>query len=209
MINNKNFIVISQSFVILKVVQIFLLSVCILILFSEKFYNTFKGCIFQFKKMNVTFVISVSALDVASGEYGDVLERLVSGVENGRKVYQETSMATTPSAVVSSISQHSKCQFGYLCHLWFDSVWNTCNRWKFVIVTDTGDINSDEEVSMLSGLPKKKSETGNRLMYVAPFHTQVAVLLGRTWRTIWREKVSTVISLIYLFQTVFQLYYFE
>jgi hypothetical protein len=117
MINNKNFIVISQSFVILKVFQIFLLSVCILILFSEKFYNTFKGCIFQFKKMNVTFVISVSALDVASGEYGDVLERLVSGVENGRKVYQETSMATTPSAVVSSISQHSKCQFGYLCHL--------------------------------------------------------------------------------------------
>jgi hypothetical protein len=77
-------------------------------------------------------------------------------------------------------------------------------RWKFVIATDTGDIDADEEVSMLSGLPKKKLATGNRLMYAAPFHTQVAVLLGRTWRTIWRDKVYTSllkhISLIYYFK---------
>lgn len=68
--------------------------------------------LFNLKKMlNVTFVISFSALDVASGEYGDVLERLVSGVENGRKVYQDTSMETTTSAVESN-SQNSKCHFG-------------------------------------------------------------------------------------------------
>ncbi|XP_046632753.1 ATP-binding cassette sub-family G member 1-like [Daphnia pulicaria] len=105
------------------------------------------------------------ALDVASGEYGDVLERLVSGVENGRKVYQDTSMETTTSAVESN-SQNN-----------------------------TGDIDADEEVSMLSGLPKKKLATGNRLMYAAPFHTQVAVLLGRTWRTIWRDKILTTMRL--------------
>ncbi len=29
----------------------------------------------------------------------------------------------------------------------------------------------------------------NRLTYATPFHTQVSVLLERTWRTIWREKV--------------------
>lgn len=48
-------------------------------------------------------LISLSALDVASGsgEYGDVLERLVSGIENGRKIYQETSMEMS-SAILSN-----------------------------------------------------------------------------------------------------------
>ena len=37
---------------------------------------------------------------------------------------------------------------------------------------------------------KKGSKTKERLIYAAPFHTQLSVLLGRTWRTIWRERVS-------------------
>ena len=61
-----------------------------------------------------------------------------------------------------------------------------------LIPTDTEDVEENEEVAMLSGLPKNKLESVSRLMYAAPFHTQVAVLLGRTWRTIWREKVSSI-----------------
>jgi hypothetical protein len=29
----------------------------------------------------------------------------------------------------------------------------------------------------------------DQLAYATPFHTQVSVLLERTWRSIWREKV--------------------
>lgn len=63
-------------------------------------------------------------------------------------------------------------------------------------MTDTGFYDEDEDVNMLDGNKKnkKKDKTQNeRLIYAAPFHTQVAVLLGRTWRTIWREKVLTPI----------------
>ena len=49
---------------------------------------------------------------------------------------------------------------------------------------------------MLDGSSKKKDKkakkTGKRLMYGAPFHYQVAILLGRTWKTIWREKVHKI-----------------
>ena len=63
-------------------------------------------------------------------------------------------------------------------------------------MADTGFYDEDEDVNMLDG--KKNSKVKNkanhktkdeRLIYAAPFHTQVAVLLRRTWRTIWREKV--------------------
>ena len=40
-------------------------------------------------------------MDVASGEYGDVLAGLVSGVENGRLIYQET---LTPTSATPSLS---------------------------------------------------------------------------------------------------------
>lgn len=38
---------------------------------------------------------------------------------------------------------------------------------------------------------KKKGKKKNKdeHHYGSPFYSQVAVLLGRTWRTIWREKV--------------------
>lgn len=50
---------------------------------------------------------------------------------------------------------------------------------------------------MLEGYSKKKEKKGknrDRLMYGAPFHYQVYILLGRTWRTIWREKVLICLS---------------
>ncbi|XP_046639058.1 ATP-binding cassette sub-family G member 1-like [Daphnia pulicaria] len=103
------------------------------------------------------------AMDIASGEYGDVLSRLVTGIENGRLIYQESP---TPTLASPSLSH------------------------------DTGFYDEDEDVNMLDGNKKmkKKNKTQNeRLIYAAPFHTQVAVLLGRTWRTIWREKMLTML----------------
>ncbi|XP_057375091.1 ATP-binding cassette sub-family G member 1-like [Daphnia carinata] len=103
------------------------------------------------------------AMDVASGEYGNVLAGLVSGIENGRLIYQEN---TTPTSESPSSSR----------------------------VTDNGFDDEDEDVNMLDCHSKKRDKTNNeRLFYVAPFHTQVAVLLGRTWRIIWREKMLTML----------------
>ncbi len=50
---------------------------------------------------------------------------------------------------------------------------------------------------MLDG--RSKTEQKNRknkdgLTYGAPFHYQVSILLGRTWRTIWREKVVPIFA---------------
>ncbi|KAI9554257.1 ABC protein [Daphnia sinensis] len=103
------------------------------------------------------------AMDVASGEYGNVLARLVSGIENGRLIYQENP---TPTSESPSSSR----------------------------VTDNGFDDEDENVNMLDGHSKKTDKTNNeRLFYAAPFHTQVAVLLARTWRTICREKMLTML----------------
>ncbi|XP_045029361.1 ATP-binding cassette sub-family G member 1 isoform X2 [Daphnia magna] len=103
------------------------------------------------------------AMDVASGEYGNVLARLVSGIENGRLIYHENP---TPTSESPSSSR----------------------------VTDNGFDDEDEDVNMLDGHSKKTDKTKDeRLFYAAPFHTQVAVLLGRTWRTIWREKMLTML----------------
>jgi hypothetical protein len=49
---------------------------------------------------------------------------------------------------------------------------------------------------MLDGHSKKKdrkAKNKDRIMYGAPFHYQVAILLGRTWKTIWREKVPSIL----------------
>jgi hypothetical protein len=54
----------------------------------------------------------------------------------------------------------------------------------------------DEDVDMLNGQKKKskkdkkKKKKKEKLTYAAPFHTQVGVLLQRTWKTIWRENVN-------------------
>ncbi|XP_057375095.1 ATP-binding cassette sub-family G member 1-like isoform X2 [Daphnia carinata] len=81
-------------------------------------------------------------MDVASGDYGDVLPQLVSGVENGRLIYSESS--------------------ALLC---------------------TADSLDTEE--------NHRMNKSKELSYAIPFHNQVAILLERTWRTIWREKMLT------------------
>ena len=55
----------------------------------------------------------------------------------------------------------------------------------------------DEDVDMLNGHKKKKKKKNKdkkkkkeKLTYAAPFHSQVGVLLQRTWKTIWRENVN-------------------
>jgi ATP-binding cassette subfamily G (WHITE) protein 1 len=89
----------------------------------------------------------------------------------------------------------------WLLHIFFDLISSETFRWSnchTLIPTDTEDIEEDEEVTMLNGLPKKIG-TVSRLVYAAPFHTQVAILLERTWRTIWREKVPLIPTEILLF----------
>jgi hypothetical protein len=59
------------------------------------------------------------------------------------------------------------------------------------ILLDTGFYEDDEFDTMLDSNSKKKEKKSKNkgLMYGAPFHYQVSILLGRTWKTIWREKV--------------------
>lgn len=63
----------------------------------------------------------------------------------------------------------------------------------FIDPIDTGFDDEDEDATMLDGrskkTKKKKKTKKEHLDYAAAFHTQVFVLLIRTWRTIWREKV--------------------
>lgn len=46
------------------------------------------------------FLIAV-AIDVASGEYGNVLPKLIDGIENGRRIYQENSVTSPASPSLS------------------------------------------------------------------------------------------------------------
>ncbi|XP_046639073.1 ATP-binding cassette sub-family G member 1-like isoform X3 [Daphnia pulicaria] len=89
-------------------------------------------------------------MDVASGEYGDVLHQLTSIVKNGRLIYNQDS----ESGSIAIPSHNSE-----------------------------EDLKTDND--------KKKPNKKNRTVYAVPFHTQVYVLLNRTWRTIWREKMLT------------------
>lgn len=90
-------------------------------------------------------------MDVASGDYGDILPQLVSGVDNGRLIYNESS--------------------ALLCTA--DSLDTEENRLKYTNLEDHG------------------TNKSKQLSYAMPFHNQVAILLERTWRTIWREKMLT------------------
>ncbi|XP_046451696.1 ATP-binding cassette sub-family G member 1-like isoform X1 [Daphnia pulex] len=98
-------------------------------------------------------------MDVASGEYGDVIPQLTSIVKNGRLIYNQDSESGS-----LAIPSH-----------------NNEDEFKEELTTDND---------------KKKRNNKNRLVYGAPFHTQVAVLLNRTWRTIWREKMLTKVRFI-------------
>ncbi|KAK4008494.1 hypothetical protein OUZ56_013633 [Daphnia magna] len=101
------------------------------------------------------------AIDVASGEYGDVVFRLISGIENGRSIYQDNSS----TSCVPSTSH------------------------------DTEVDEVDETDFMINSHLRTNKRGKNELSYGAPFHTQVAVLLRRTWRTIWREQILTTMRL--------------
>lgn len=48
------------------------------------------------------FIHFTVAMDIASGEHGNVLARLVSAIDNGRLIYQESS--TTPTSTTPSLS---------------------------------------------------------------------------------------------------------
>lgn len=89
-------------------------------------------------------------MDVACGEYGDLLPVLVYTVENGRLVFQEISGSTLamPSPALKS-------------------------RTDDATDTVTGNISKEKEIKT----------------YPACFHTQVAVLLERTWRSMCRDKM--------------------
>ncbi|XP_046639075.1 ATP-binding cassette sub-family G member 1-like [Daphnia pulicaria] len=92
-------------------------------------------------------------MDVATGEYGDVLFQLTSGIENGRLIYNEFS--------------------------------------ETIPVTPSHDETRKESESLNKVDREKNGSRKDRLTYGAPFHTQVSVLLERTFRTIWREKMLT------------------
>ncbi|XP_057375096.1 ATP-binding cassette sub-family G member 1-like [Daphnia carinata] len=96
-------------------------------------------------------------MDVASGEYGDLLPQLVSGVQNGRLIYRG-----------SSASSHS-------------------TRSISLERNESHQMNDDEA---------EKKDRQKRITYGAPFRTQVKVLLERTWRTMWREKMLTQIRFV-------------
>lgn len=52
-------------------------------------------------------------------------------------------------------------------------------------IKSIGDVCEDENEDDVEKMKNRE----NRLTYATPFHTQVSVLLERTWRSIWREKV--------------------
>jgi hypothetical protein len=137
-------------------------------------------------------------MDVACGEYGDVLPGLVSGIENGRLVYQENSalememQSPAPGIIIEELI----CQFSVL----------TLQRMFFrtaPIFESQMDDTKDVTVTLMGGGGSRKKE---KPTYSAPFHTQVAVLLERTWRIIWRDKVyliSATLNSIFIFYRYF------
>lgn len=111
-------------------------------------------------------------MDVACGEYGNVLAGLVAGIENGRIVYEECS--PTPSAT-SSLNQGDTINENLLI----------INPNSYLV-----DVREYEEDHKLLDDSVEKTKTPNRLVYAAPFRTQFAILLEQSWRTIWRGKVN-------------------
>lgn len=56
---------------------------------------------------------------------------------------------------------------------------------------DTGFYDDEEENHFINGREKKKTKNSkNRQSYACPFHSQIAVLLVRSWRTTYRDKVQ-------------------
>ncbi len=83
----------------------------------------------------------------------------------------------------------------YPVHSLYHTTTAKVTRWrplivKFIHLQKRHYLREDEFVEDLkTDNDKKKRNMENRLVYAVPFHTQVTVLLNRTWRTIWREKV--------------------
>jgi hypothetical protein len=71
------------------------------------------------------------------------------------------------------------------------------------VVESQMDDTKDVTVTLMGGGGSRKKE---KPTYSAPFHTQVAVLLERTWRIIWRDKVyliSATLNSIFIFYRYF------
>ncbi len=124
-------------------------------------------------------------MDVASGEHGDVLHQLTSIVKNGRLIYNQDSESC--SLALSSEGKALMKIFNYLSHFNSPTV-QTTHYFKLVDELKE-DLKRDND--------KKKPNNKNRPVYAVPFHTQVSVLLNRTWRTIWREKVHNRFNFAY------------
>ncbi|XP_046451679.1 ATP-binding cassette subfamily G member 4-like isoform X2 [Daphnia pulex] len=102
------------------------------------------------------------AIDVASGEFGDVLPKLISEIGNGRRVFREYP-SSSPASTAAFFSHDS----------------TFCN--------DKNDNFSREE-----GRQAETGDgIQQRFMGTAPFHTQVTILLLRALKTMWREKILT------------------
>jgi hypothetical protein len=69
------------------------------------------------KYVSLTPFISSPVMDVASGEYGDVLHQLTSIVKNGRLIYNQDSEPGSLRLVKSSEGKALMKNFNYLLHI--------------------------------------------------------------------------------------------
>lgn len=60
-----------------------------------------------------TLNFSYPVMDVASGDYGDILPQLVSGVDNGRLIYNESSALLCTADSLDT--EGSVCSITLLC----------------------------------------------------------------------------------------------
>lgn len=133
-------------------------------------------------------------MDVACGEYGDLLPQLVSGIENGRLIYRKdtTSPAQSLSEIRydgSSVSLMLKNVFLFI----FPILTRPLPDIELYSVEDNANIIDDG--SSKKRKKKKKEMMKERDSHRAPFHTQLLVLLDRSFKTIWRDKVISLITL--------------
>lgn len=121
------------------------------------------------------------ALDVACGEYGNVLAELVTCIDNGRLIYQGES-----SIVPATLSSSHGNSLAINNQLAEESI----SSWYHLPVS--GDYDYQEKEFLLDSNQEKvakQSKSKSRLVYAAPFSTQFSVLLKQSLKTIWRAQV--------------------
>ena len=144
------------------------------------FGNVFQVCGFTSLINFKTLLFSILVLDVASGEYGDVVPQLTSRIENGRVIYGDPS---APTLSLPSPDEQGNSLKLFICYLFIvKRIHKPLPRPKKIDNENEGENEFDDQ---------KMDNRKDRLTYATSFHTQVSILLERTWRTIWREKVRT------------------